>query len=248
MDEMVAKRDEIEHQKVVTKSTVKTMVAENVHIDSSQTVQDRIFWDTNVKVPLPRIQKVMSQDLDMSYTKIKSISLRGNSVNNLILRQRFAIKMLSLTQKKTIFLNIDETWLDTSDYRRMKWRPKYSTNSMPIVQLAPRISMIVAMDTLGSVYLTLTQANTTTSVIEIYLRQLTLKLDKDRPHWRQDTIMVWDNASYHCNDTTMQVLEDLRIPVLFTGPHSYDFAPCELFFSYFKSASFNPERLPLGKK
>ena len=120
----------------------------------------------------------------MSYTKIKSISLRANSVNNLILRQRFAIKMLSITQKKTIFLNIDETWLDTSDYRRMKWRPKYSTNSMPIVQLAPRISMIVAMDTLGSVYLTLTQANTTTQVIEIYLRQLTLKLDKDRPYWR----------------------------------------------------------------
>ena len=106
--------------------------------------------------------------MDMSYTKIKNISLRGNSTNNLIMRQRFAIKMLALTQKKTVFLNIDETWLDTSDYRRMKWRPKYSTNSIPIVQLNPRISMIVAMDTLGSVYLSLTQANTTTQVIEIY--------------------------------------------------------------------------------
>ena len=112
----------------------------------------------------------MRQEMDMSYAKIKNISLLGNSKNNLIMRQRFAIKMLALTQKKTIFLNMDETWIDSSDYRRMKWRPKHSTNSMPIVQLQPRISMIIAMDTLGNVYLTLTQSNTTTQIIEIYLR------------------------------------------------------------------------------
>ena len=57
---------------------------------------------------------------------------------------------------------MDESWIDSSDYRRMKWRPRYSTNSLPIVQLQPRITMIIALDTLGNVYLTLTQANTTT--------------------------------------------------------------------------------------
>ena len=64
--------------------------------------------------------------------------------------------MLGLTQKKTIFLNIDETWIDSSDYRRRKWRPKYSTNSVPILQLQPRISMFIGLDTLGNVYLSLT--------------------------------------------------------------------------------------------
>jgi len=156
--------------------------------------------------------------------------------------------MLGLTQKKTIFLNMDETWIDSSDYRRMKWRPKHSTNSMPIVQLHPRISMIIAMDTLGNVYLSLTQVNTTNQVMEIYLRQLVLKLNKERIDWRSDTILCLDNASYHNSSSTMELFEELRIPVIFTGPHSYDFAPCELFFSWFKSASFNPTRLPLGKK
>ena len=78
------------------------------------------------------------------------------SKNNLFLRQRFAIKWISVTQKKTIFLNIDETWLDMSDFRRMKWRPKHSTNSNPIVQIWPRISMIIGIDTLGNVYFSLT--------------------------------------------------------------------------------------------
>jgi len=75
-----------------------------------------------------------------------------------------------------------------------------------------------------------------------------LKLNKERIDWRTDTILVWDNAPYHSSAATMEILEELKIPVIFTGPHSYDFAPCELFFSWFKSDCFNPERLPLGKK
>ena len=112
----------------------------------------------------------MSKEMDMSYARIKNISLHGNSPNNLIMRQRFAIKMLALTNKKTIFLNMDETWLDASDYRRMKWKAKDSTNSMPIVQLAPRISMLVAIDTNGKIYLSLVQSNSNVQVMEIFFR------------------------------------------------------------------------------
>ena len=94
--------------------------------------------------------------MDMSFRKIKKVSLHSNSDSNLILRQRFAIKLISLTQKKTVFINIDESWLDMSDYRRMKWRPKHSTNSYPIVIVQPRISIIAGIDTLGNVYFSLT--------------------------------------------------------------------------------------------
>ena len=98
----------------------------------------------------------MSKDLDMSYARIKNISLHGNSVKNLVMRQRFAIKMLALSSKKTVFISMDESWIDCADYRRFRWRPKYATNSQPIVQLQPRISMLVAIDTLGNIWLSLT--------------------------------------------------------------------------------------------
>ena len=83
--------------------------------------------------------------------------------------------------------------------------------------------------------------------MEQFFRQLVLKLDKDRLHWRNDTIILLDNATYHNSAQMMQLLECLRIPIIFSGPHSYDAAPCELFFALFKSIDFNPQRLPLGK-
>ena len=109
------------------------MNADNFYIDSAKKVLKNVLEEYKLKVSIPQIQNLMKQDLGMRYKKIKKISLHGNSSNNLILRQRFGIKLLSLTQKKTIFINMDESILDISDYRRMKWRPKYTTNSKPII-------------------------------------------------------------------------------------------------------------------
>ena len=167
----------------------------------------------------------------MSYQKIVKVAIHANSVKNLFLRQRFAVKMLSLTQKKTIFLNIDETWLDMSDFRKMKWRPKYSTNSNPVFMVWPRISMIIAIDTLGNVYFCLTQSNSNQNIMECFFRQLVQKLDKDHIGWRENTILLLDNASYHKGTNILKLYESLRIPIMFTGPHSYDAVPCELFFA-----------------
>ena len=70
------------------------MMAEHVHINSALTVQKKIKELTNEEIKISRVQKVMRKDMDMTYTKMKSIALHSNSTNNLILRQRFAIKLL----------------------------------------------------------------------------------------------------------------------------------------------------------
>ena len=134
-----------------------------------------------------------------------------------------------------------------SDFRRMKWRPKHSTNSNPVVMIQPRISMILGMDTFGNVYFSLAQSNSNSSIMECFFRQLVLKLSKERPDWREVTIILLDNASYHKSSHALKLYEHLRMPVMFSGPHSYDIAPCELFFAQFKSVDLNPDRLPLGK-
>ena len=135
-----------------------------------------------------------------------------------------------------------------SDFRRMKWRPKHSTNSNPIVTIFPRISMIVAIDTLGNIYVSLTQSNSNSQIMECFFRQLVLKLNKDRIDWRDNSIVLMDNASYHKTSNSLQLYESLRMPTMFTAPHSYDVAPAELFFAHFKSVDLNPDRLPMGKK
>ena len=67
--------------------------------------------------------------------------------------------------------------------------------------------------------------------MEIFFRQLVLKLDAENRRWRTKTIILLDGAPYHTSKTTMDILEELRIPVMILGPHSYDAAPVELFFA-----------------
>ena len=43
-------------------------------------------------------------------------------------------------------------------------------------------------------------------------------------------------------------MEGLRIPILFTGPHSYDAVPAELLFAAFKADDINPSKVPQGKR
>ena len=59
---------------------------------------------------------------------------------------------------KTI-INVDETWLGMSDFRRMKWTFRDRPDSVPKKMVLPRISMITGLDTKGEVYISLLQAN-----------------------------------------------------------------------------------------
>ena len=89
------------------------------------------------------------------------------------------------------------SWLGMSDFRRMKWRPRGSTNSIARKLVVPRISMIVALDTDGEVFLSLTQSNTNAMIMEIFIRQLVNKLNKRDPDWRKSSVIMMDNAAYH---------------------------------------------------
>ena len=84
--------------------------------------------------------------------------------------------------------------------------------------------------------------------MEIFLQSLVRQLDAERPNWRRTHCIVWDNAPYHRSSSTLEVLKKLQVPICFTGPHSYDAAPAELFFAAFKAADINPRHLPTGKR
>jgi transposase len=114
--------------------------------------------------------------------------------------------------------------------------------------MAPRVSLIAAIDSEGRSYLCLFHGNTNAQIMEIYLRNLVKKLDKQRPDWRDNTVIMCDGATYHTCDSTLKLLRHLRVPVLFTAPHCYSSSPIELYFAALKAVDLNPRKLSMGKQ
>ena len=107
--------------------------------------------------------------------------------------------------------------------------------------------MILAFDNFGTSYVALTTSNSNSSTVCLFLRDLVRQLNEEDRRWRQKTLIFWDGARYHRSQVTLDLLQELELPIMFSGPHSYDASPCELWFSLFKRVNINPRKLPTGK-
>ena len=123
-----------------------------------------------------------------------------------------------------------------------------TTNSVAKLEIAPRITMILALDTRGRIYVALAQANSNSAMMELFFRSLVSRLEAERPNWRRDTVIFVDGAKYHQSKDFLRVAEELWLPYMLLGTHSYDAAPCELVFAHFKKADVNPRHVQTGKK
>ena len=66
--------------------------------------------------------------------------------------------------------------------------------------------MIAALDTEGRIWYTLSHANTDSNMMTLFLHALIKKLDTETPGWQEDTVFLWDNASYHASEETKAVV------------------------------------------
>ena len=248
MREIMAKVDAKEEQRELIKKAVEVKNDFGYIIDSAQAVVADLNAQGGAQVTAGTVRSVMREELGMRFRKIKTVSLHSNSEKNLVLRQRWALEFLAQARKKKVFLNVDETWLGMSDFRRMKWQVPGTTNSVAKLEVAPRVTMILGLDTLGNVYAALAQANSNSQMMELFFRSLAARLDAQRPQWRRDTVIVVDGAKYHQSRDFLAVAAELQLPYMLLGPHSYDAAPCELVFAHFKRADVNPRHEPTGKR
>ena len=113
------------------KEAIGTMVDQDTFLDSVGSIHKTLVSQHQLEVKPKDVHHVLKHELQMSYKKVSPVSILANSAKNLVLRQQFALKFLELLQSKKVILNIDETWLGMMDFRRMKWTPKHSTNSVP---------------------------------------------------------------------------------------------------------------------
>ena len=81
-----------------------------------------------------------------------------------------------------------------------------------------------------------------------FLGRLVTVLSKEDPKWRTNSVFLLDGASFHRTPDVHLLLRRLNVDYIISGPYSYDAAPVELYFSYFKRQQLNPTNEPTGKK
>ena len=163
------------------------------------------------------------------------------------MRQQFGKKMIELLTDGIRILNIDETWIAQTNFRRRSWQPRVGAESDVLCTVSPRITMIAALDNFGDVYISLLQYNTNQYTFAEYVQDLADNLDEDRPGWRKNTVWQLDGAKYHKTPMLKELLQKLKIKAMISAPYSYDGAVAELFFSMFKRDHINIQELATSK-
>jgi len=81
--------------------------------------------------------------------------------------------------------------------------------------------MVAGVDTHGSMYLSLIQANSNSKMMELFFTGFIRLLDGKDRFWRNHTVLLLDNAPYHTSKEIMAFYKMHQLPIIFTGPHSY---------------------------
>ena len=81
-----------------------------------------------------------------------------------------------------------------------------------------------------------------------FMARLVQQLESEDANFRDSTIILMDNASYHRSENTRAYFDRLQIQVMLSAPYSYAGSPVELFFAYFKQGYLNDRFESTGKK
>ena len=230
------------------KKVVTRMLENNVPIVKADMVVRLVSEQEDTAVTIQQVQTVMRDDLGLAYRLTKKIPVQANQKRCLVLRQQYAMTMLPLLRDGRRFCNIDETWLQSTNFTRKAWSAPGTAATIPEKPISYRIAMIAALDTDGHIYYALTQANTDQNVMLIYLQYLVEQMDLERPDWRDDTVLLLDGARYHTGSAVREYLRKLEVQVIWSGPYSYSAAPIEMVFGALKFGELNPDKKPTGKK
>ena len=153
--------------------------------------------EANLELPVAEVRKVLHENLNMRYRVIKKVEYQGNSERCLVTRMLYAKKMLTLLSEGKRIINIDESWLPHLDFRDKKWRQRGERNTASFKQLGHRVNMIAALDTDGNLYMSLTQFNTDSDAMLMFMTHLCTTLTSEDRNWRENTYWLLDNAPYH---------------------------------------------------
>ena len=110
------------------------------------------------------------------------------------------------------------------------------------------VNIIAALCSTGELVYTVNVGKTNSNTYGLFLTKLCEHLDHEDPLWREDTVLVMDNAGYNRGKPVNHLLETLKLPVLYLGPYHFRMAPIEMMFNFINNNDLNPLRSTLTSR
>ena len=151
---------------------VAKLLSKNVSILNAEKVVKEVQKKKNITLTTLQVRSIMRDDLGLAYRMSRKVPVQGNSERCLVLRQQYAMEMIPLLQDGKRILNIDESWLNETNFIRKMWCPPGTTATVSQRPISHRLALIAALDTEGCIYYSLTQSNTDQNVILVFLIHL----------------------------------------------------------------------------
>ena len=161
-----------EEKRTAIRDVAKSLISLNMPIYRAGQIKEAVKELTELEVDDLLVRRVMRKELKMGYRLAKQVPMQSNSERCLVLRQQYSLRMLPLLDVGRRIINVDESWLNQTRFLRRTWAPADSTCTFRSKQVAPRISLILAIDTEGRTWFALTQVNTDADVMTLFLRSL----------------------------------------------------------------------------
>ena len=211
-------------------------------------IQAEVLEQRGIKASPTYICGVLRHDIGAKYARVKRVPFLGNSPRCLLLRRHYAQFMLAQLAAGARVINLDQTWINTFNFARQRWRLRGQTGSVPANGVAPRISVQLAICTDGRLYCSLAQANTDSRTFCLFVSWLSRKLTREDADWRTNTLLLIDGARYQTCRESVAHMRALGFRVVISAPYSYATAPVELAFAFLKQGDLNPRSLRTGKR
>ena len=172
-----------EDKKLAIKDVTSSLLSAGLPIARAQQVQLAVEEQRGLEVSTKLVRQVFRKELKMGYRLAKTVPVQSNLERALVLRQQYSMRILPLLEAGKRIINVDESWLNQTRFLRRTWVPSDAPSTFREKQVQPRISLLLALDTEGRIWCSLTQANTDSDVMTLFLRYLARRLDRETPGW-----------------------------------------------------------------
>jgi len=106
------------------------------------------------------------------------------------------------------------------------------------------LALLVAMTSCGEIMFQFMTGNNNDASVQAFLIKLAQHLDHHKPDWRSNHVLLLDNCPSHKTKATLEVLDRLQIPTVFSAPASYIVIPVEQLFASIKALDLNMREEP----